>query len=87
MLDYISFSFSQCVGRAIRGKTDYGIMCFADSVRVLECNLSCIHCHASVFQRYSRADKRAKLPQWIQQYMSDTKNDLSVEEVCQTHQI
>jgi hypothetical protein len=35
-----------------------------------------------VLQRYARADKRAMLPQWIQQYMSDTKNDLSVEEVC-----
>ena len=38
---------AQCVGRALRGKTDYGIMVFAD-------------------KRFSRADKRGKLPKWIQ---------------------
>lgn len=52
----------QCVGRAIRGKTDYGIMCFAD-------------------QRYTREDKRSKLPKWIQKYMERTNLDLSTDEV------
>jgi hypothetical protein len=33
-------------GRVIRGKTDYGVMIFAD-------------------QRYERADKRRKMPQWV----------------------
>ena len=38
---------AQCVGRALRGKTDYGIMIFAD-------------------KRFSRSDKKGKLPKWIQ---------------------
>jgi DNA excision repair protein ERCC-2 len=38
---------SQCVGRVIRSKKDYGVMVFAD-------------------QRYARADKRSKIPDWIQ---------------------
>lgn len=36
--DFLAFDAmrhaAQCVGRAIRGKTDYGIMCFGDSVGV-----------------------------------------------------
>lgn len=35
--DFLTFDAmrhaAQCVGRALRGKTDYGIMCFADKVR------------------------------------------------------
>merc|ERR1712045_400407 len=38
---------SQCLGRVIRSKQDYGVMIFAD-------------------QRYSRQDKRTKIPEWIQ---------------------
>lgn len=29
---------AQCVGRAIRGKTDYGIMVFADKVTIIIIN-------------------------------------------------
>jgi len=41
---------SQCLGRVIRSKRDYGVMMFAD-------------------QRYARADKRSKIPDWIQAYL------------------
>jgi len=51
---------AQCVGRVIRGKTDYGIMIFADN-------------------RYNRADKRSKLPQWILQFLSQGHLNLSTD--------
>jgi len=41
---------SQCLGRVIRSKKDYGVMVFAD-------------------QRYARADKRSKIPEWIQAFL------------------
>ena len=63
--DFLTFDAmrhaAQCVGRAIRGKTDYGIMCFAD-------------------QRYSRSDKREKLPAWIQKYIASGHTNLSIDE-------
>lgn len=66
--DFLTFdairSASQCVGRALRGKTDYGIMIFAD-------------------KRFSRFDKRSKLPKWIQEYLTDTVTNLSIEEAVQ----
>eukprot|EP00729_Bicosta_minor_P011576 gene11576-8794_t len=69
--DFLTFDAlrhaSQCVGRAIRGKTDYGIMLFAD-------------------ERYQKADKRAKLPEWIQKYIESGHMDLSTDEavnICQ----
>ena len=52
--DFLTFDAlrqtSQCVGRVLRSKYDYGLMVFAD-------------------QRYSRRDKKEKLPQWIQNYI------------------
>lgn len=66
--DFLTFdalrSAAQCVGRALRSKTDYGIMCFAD-------------------KRFSRYDKRGKLPQWIQEHLKDYLNNLSIEEALQ----
>ncbi|KAL5008591.1 hypothetical protein ScPMuIL_014172 [Solemya velum] len=63
--DFLTFDAmrhaAQCVGRVIRGKTDYGIMVFAD-------------------KRFSRADKRGKLPRWIQEYLSDGLCNLSTDE-------
>mmetsp|Transcript_122306 Transcript_122306/g.212225 ORF Transcript_122306/g.212225 Transcript_122306/m.212225 type:complete len:842 (+) Transcript_122306:93-2618(+) len=41
---------SQCIGRVIRSKRDYGVMIFAD-------------------QRYAKADKRSKIPDWIQAFI------------------
>lgn len=66
--DFLTFDAmrhaAQCVGRAMRGKTDYGIMVFAD-------------------KRFARADKRGKLPKWIQEYMKDSVCNLSTDEVIQ----
>eukprot|EP00047_Mylnosiga_fluctuans_P020695 m.95243 g.95243 ORF g.95243 m.95243 type:complete len:285 (+) comp8595_c0_seq1:1734-2588(+) len=63
--DFLTFDAlrhaAQCVGRAIRGKSDYGIMAFAD-------------------QRYARADKRTKLPKWIQKYLTDDHSNLTADE-------
>ncbi|XP_076100615.1 general transcription and DNA repair factor IIH helicase subunit XPD-like [Mytilus galloprovincialis] len=66
--DFLTFDAmrhaAQCVGRAIRGKTDYGIMAFAD-------------------KRFARADKRGKLPRWIQEHLKDELCNLSVDEAIQ----
>ncbi|XP_015429022.1 PREDICTED: TFIIH basal transcription factor complex helicase XPD subunit [Dufourea novaeangliae] len=66
--DFLTFDAmrhaAQCVGRAIRGKTDYGIMVFAD-------------------KRFSRIDKRSKLPKWIQEHLLDSLCNLSTEEAVQ----
>ncbi|XP_014471542.1 PREDICTED: TFIIH basal transcription factor complex helicase XPD subunit [Dinoponera quadriceps] len=66
--DFLTFDAmrhaAQCVGRAIRGKTDYGIMVFAD-------------------KRFSRIDKRSKLPKWIQEHLTDSLCNLSTEEAIQ----
>uniref|UniRef100_A0A672HGI2 General transcription and DNA repair factor IIH helicase subunit XPD n=1 Tax=Salarias fasciatus TaxID=181472 RepID=A0A672HGI2_SALFA len=66
--DFLTFDAmrhaAQCVGRAIRGKTDYGLMIFAD-------------------KRYARADKRGKLPRWIQEHISDGSLNLTVDEAVQ----
>lgn len=66
--DFLTFDAmrhaAQCVGRVMRGKTDYGIMLFAD-------------------KRFAKADKRTKLPRWIQEYLADSKCNLSTEEAVQ----
>lgn len=46
------------------GKTDYGIMIFAD-------------------KRFSRQDKRSRLPKWIQEHLTDNYCNLSTEEAMQ----
>ena len=51
---------SQCVGRVIRSKLDYGIMVFAD-------------------YRYAKADKRGKLPDWIQKFLAPSLSNLTVD--------
>ena len=48
--DFLTFDAAQCIGRVLRGKTDYGIMVLAD-------------------KRFARADKRGKLPLWIQEHL------------------
>ncbi|XP_065563934.1 general transcription and DNA repair factor IIH helicase subunit XPD-like [Artemia franciscana] len=66
--DFLTFDAlrhaAQCVGRCLRGKTDYGIMIFAD-------------------KRFSRSDKKNKLPRWIQEYLRDAVSNLSTEEAIQ----
>lgn len=69
---------AQCVGRVMRGKTDYGMMVFADKALPL-----CTHSNALLTphpsQRYNRMDKRSKLPQWISQFLSPSNTNLSVD--------
>ena len=98
---------AQCVGRAIRGKTDYGLMVFADKVRVLGppptrlfrqsfprwggpgrgCPGSPCQGPDSLplahSQRFARADKRGKLPRWIQEHLTDANLNLTVDEGVQ----
>ncbi|TFJ99984.1 eukaryotic translation initiation factor 4 gamma 3 [Platysternon megacephalum] len=66
--DFLTFDAmrhaAQCVGRVIRGKTDYGLMVFAD-------------------KRFARADKRGKLPRWIQEHITDANLNLTVDEAVQ----
>ncbi|CAK9304415.1 unnamed protein product [Gordionus sp. m RMFG-2023] len=63
--DFLTFDAmrqaAQCLGRALRGKNDYGIMILAD-------------------KRFSRMDKRSKLPTWIQEYISESVTDLAIDE-------
>ncbi|KAK0420877.1 hypothetical protein QR680_014941 [Steinernema hermaphroditum] len=63
--DFLTFDAmrhaAQCLGRALRGKTDYGLMILAD-------------------KRFSRADKRSKLPRWIQEYLPESQTNLSIDE-------
>ncbi|KAJ1722329.1 TFIIH/NER complex ATP-dependent 5'-3' DNA helicase subunit [Coemansia erecta] len=62
--DFLTFDAlrhaSQCIGRVLRGKTDYGLMILAD-------------------KRYSRADKRSKLPRWIGTCLTETSLNLSTD--------
>lgn len=62
--DFLTFDAmrhaAQCVGRVLRGKSDYGLMIFAD-------------------KRFARADKRAKLPRWIAQFIQDMYSNLSMD--------
>lgn len=50
---------SQCVGRIIRNKKDYGIMIFSDI-------------------RYTRNDKKSKLPPWIIKCMDISNTNLTI---------
>ncbi|KPJ11496.1 TFIIH basal transcription factor complex helicase XPD subunit [Papilio machaon] len=66
-LDYLRDQFqvhTSSTGQLVQGKTDYGIMIFAD-------------------KRFSRADKRSKLPRWIQEHLRDSLCNLSTEEAVQ----
>ncbi|WKX99575.1 hypothetical protein Q1695_014449 [Nippostrongylus brasiliensis] len=66
--DFLTFDAmrhtAQCMGRALRGKTDYGLMIFAD-------------------KRFSRQDKRGKLPRWMQEYLEAASTNLSIDEAVQ----
>lgn len=69
---------AQCVGRVLRGKTDWGLMVFADKVNFSDSG-SHFCCSIHVFKRFARADKRAKLPRWINQYITETASNLSTD--------
>lgn len=77
---------AQCVGRVLRGKTDWGLMVFADKASLCASPLFRIarfFCSDRVgllsLQRFARADKRAKLPRWINQYITETASNLSTD--------
>lgn len=75
---------AQCVGRVLRGKTDWGLMVFADKVRRIASSFHAIvpqrsHFNFDSVQRFARADKRAKLPRWINQYITETAANLSTD--------
>jgi DNA excision repair protein ERCC-2 len=74
---------AQCVGRVLRGKTDWGLMVFADKVRLRACapitSPTPRLTRGGELQRFSRADKRAKLPKWINQYITETASNLSTD--------
>lgn len=92
---------AQCVGRAIRGKTDYGLMVFADKVGLRASGPPSwshfltgtgggqpgfqpgVHCAPPPSQRFARADKRGKLPRWIQEHLTDSNLNLTVDEGVQ----
>ena len=92
--DFLTFDAmrhaAQCVGRAVRGKTDYGIMIFADKVTIvlyfsfikLQINLNLISLYLCP-KRFSRSDKLKKLPKWIQEHLVDAVLNLSIEEAVQ----
>lgn len=61
----LKFLFFFCLILFCSGKTDYGIMIFAD-------------------KRFSRQDKRSRLPKWIQEHLTDNYCNLSTEEAMQT---
>jgi DNA excision repair protein ERCC-2 len=62
--EYLSFDAlrhaSQCLGRVLRNKQDYGLMILAD-------------------RRYSRLDRREKLPKWIRDHITDQAANLSTD--------
>jgi len=66
--DFLNFDAirqaSQCVGRVVRSKTDYGLVILADA-------------------RYTRYDKRSKLPGWILQFLDDAYLNLSTDMALQ----
>jgi DNA excision repair protein ERCC-2 len=72
--DYLTFDAmrhaAQCVGRVLRGKTDWGLMVFADKVspRLTE-----------LIQRFARQDKRSRLPKWINQYIIEAHSNMSTD--------
>uniref|UniRef100_A0A1I7XS96 General transcription and DNA repair factor IIH helicase subunit XPD n=1 Tax=Heterorhabditis bacteriophora TaxID=37862 RepID=A0A1I7XS96_HETBA len=89
--DFLTFDAmrhtAQCMGRALRGKTDYGLMIFADKVGF---PLYIIYKYSYVFvkkrrifQRFSRQDKRGKLPRWMQEYLDTASTNLSIDEAVQ----
>jgi DNA excision repair protein ERCC-2 len=83
--EFLSFdairNAAQCVGRALRGKTDWGLMIFADKVSLYQ---RVHHEHLTTDldasqQRFARSDKRSKLPRWINQYITETAANLSTD--------
>ena len=77
--DYLTFDAmrhaAQCVGRVLRGKTDWGLMVFADKVSSLRLEIDLV----TDSQRFARQDKRSKLPKWINQYIIEAHSNMSTD--------
>lgn len=43
--------------------------------------------YVNIFQRFSRSDKRSKLPKWIQEHLKDSLCNLSTEEAVQVSRL
>ncbi|CAE6520475.1 unnamed protein product [Rhizoctonia solani] len=69
---------AQCVGRVLRGKTDWGLMIFADKVGITRFKHNAL-ANLDHSQRFARADKRSKLPRWINQYITESASNLSTD--------
>jgi hypothetical protein len=65
---------AQCVGRVLRGKTDWGLMIFADKVRPLLRSKGWAD-----EKRFALQNKRDKLPKWINQYITEAHSNLSTD--------
>ncbi|CAE6511143.1 unnamed protein product [Rhizoctonia solani] len=70
---------AQCVGRVLRGKTDWGIMVFADKASTTLPSERMSLIGPDHLQRFARADKRSKLPRWINQYITESASNLSTD--------
>ena len=87
--DYLTFDAmrhaAQCVGRVLRGKTDWGLMVFADKVRRASATARALPVvvWASLtlvpVQRFTKQDKRSKLPKWINQYIIEAHSNMSTD--------
>jgi DNA excision repair protein ERCC-2 len=80
--DYLTFDAmrhaAQCVGRVLRGKTDWGLMIFADKVSYAD-GIICVIGELADGKRFARQDKRSKLPLWINQYITEAHSNLSTD--------
>ncbi len=88
--DFLTFDAirqsSQCVGRIIRSKRDYGIIVFAGEPGMRHYK-AVKHWHEARLRhhrffadrRYGNHDKRSKLPAWVQQFMPDSNINLSTD--------
>lgn len=83
--DFLTFdamrSAAQCVGRVIRGKTDYGLMIFADKryARTDKVLLSLFAFYLTHYILCSVVFQRNKLPKWIGDQLIDANINLSTD--------
>ncbi|KAG1684720.1 General transcription and DNA repair factor IIH helicase subunit XPD [Nymphon striatum] len=50
---------------------------------VLMCGIPYVYTQSKILKRFSRMDKKGKLPKWIQEHLSDSLCNLSIEEAVQ----
>lgn len=84
--DFLNFDAirqaSQCVGRVIRSKTDYGMSYYYWFERSQHLFSHVFHMEGLMIladSRYNRHDKRTKLPKWILQFLGEHQLNLSAD--------